>query len=155
MKNLSIQPLWHQIIIEDSQALPGTSVHNLIKTILKAVDLQYIITANLEGAGTYYLEEQLKGHTGKINEFLNVVTSVKQFDWGDFYLFRKPPTETNNYNTKEYEKVIPQTDVTIRAVDDTYLYVYTQDPLVIKHIKDFFEIESDKVATIYDLDFPD
>ena len=93
----------------------------------------------------------------KLEDFLEIVLFVKQFDWGDFFLFRDYPNNWINDPQMLYPEVIAQTDTTIRAVDDTYIYVYTHEKnrKILNIIKDNYEIESIKTDVLENLDYPE
>lgn len=54
-----------------------------------------------------------------------------------------------------YPFVISQSDTTVRAVDDTYIYIYTPFEEIVKLLKDNFQIESEKDGLLEDLDYPE
>lgn len=154
MMNLQDDILWEQLVIVDPQALPGSTLSKVIKSIIKCIQLTYVISANIEGAGTSLLErEQAKVLT--IEDFLNKLLQVIQFDWGDFYLFKLKPENPNTFLSKDYENLLPKAEVTLRAIDDTYLYIYTKNITIINQIKIEYELESSRTASIVNLDFPD
>ncbi len=154
VSNFHLNPEWILITIVDPKNLPGESILTLIKLLLKVVKYEFVILDYIYGAGILPLIEK-ENNVITINELMNMLPEVKQFDWGDFFLFKEYPKHWNN-NTKElYPYVIAQTDTTIRAVDDGYIYVYTPYPIVADIIKKKYEIESLKIDMLEKLDYPD
>ena len=85
---------------------------------------------------------------------MKVLPDIRQFEWGDFFLFKDYPKNWNNSNDIPYPKVIIQTDTTIRAVDNQYIYIYTPFIEIIQIIKENCQIESEKTDSLENLDFP-
>jgi hypothetical protein len=57
-------------------------------------------------------------------EVLNYAKSVGQFDWGTFFFFRQPVPDTTV--NQEFDALFAEAELTVRAVDDTYFYIYSQ-----------------------------
>ena len=150
---------WTLITIEDPAYLPGKSFFDLMQILLSHVKFNYVVMDNLDGA-------PIKNKTWpnitineniilNINEFLDILLNVKQFDWGDFYLFEEYPIYWENEDTfSNYPKLIIQTDITIRAVDDYYMCIYAKYKIIIDEIKKNYKIESIKTAPLNELDYP-
>ena len=61
-----------------------------------------------------------------IDDFLRLVKLVKQFDWADFYLLSDEQVASGfTYSRRAYQDLIPQSEFLVRAVDDTYVYVFS------------------------------
>lgn len=121
---------WYMISIFDSRALPGQSVYNVVNILLKLLNIQFVALSDLEGAGITSLAREDQTPIIPINEFLKQVIFVKQFDWGDFFLFSAFPDSWQTIEKKSYPEIIYLTETTVRGVDDTYLSIYI--PPVIK-----------------------
>lgn len=159
---------WTQIVIRDPQALPGKSIYDLIDIISRAKKISHVIVYNLEGAGTILLPKDLNTPVLSLDEFMKRVSLVTQFDWGDFFLFNHDPS-CESYSDKGFEEIIPCTETTVKAVDDTYLYVYTSKPEIISAIQDKYSfksmqtgdksevsyIESMQSSKLIELEYPD
>jgi hypothetical protein len=89
-----------------------------------------------------------------IKDLLKVLNDVEQFDWGDFFLFKEYPNQWNNPGEEPYPYVVAQSDTTVRAIDDTYIYIYTPYPEIVKAIQENYLLESIKSDTLDNLDYP-
>lgn len=147
---------WKQISIEDPLGLPGASICNVIKIIATLLDIKYVLLSDLSGPGTIIFENKLGSNTQviEINDFLKKVVDVVQFDWGNFFLFKIYPEKWKTYVISKYEDAIIQTDTTVRAIDDTYIYIYTPYDEVVSLIEKKYSIETLKAGQPKDLDFP-
>lgn len=64
-----------------------------------------------------------------VSDFLHEVEHVRQFDWGDFYLLSAAQAARGfTYIKRGYSSLIPVSEYLVRAVDDTYVYVFTIRP---------------------------
>lgn len=157
INNLEKNISWHQIIIEDDKALPGISIKSLLEHILRTVNFKYVILNDIEGAANDGLILSLQEKEGIIidmYEILKVLPAIIQFDWGDFFLFESYPKNWDSSNLKLYPPMITQTNTTVRAVDDTYMYVYTPYTDVLNVLKENYEIESIRTDSLDNLDYP-
>jgi len=145
---------WHMIVIYDLLSLPGQSVYNVINILLKLLNIQFVALSDLEGAGTAILARETQTSLIPINEFLKQVIFVEQFDWGDFFLFSAVPNSWQELEKKSYPELIALTETTLRAVDDTYIYMYTPYDEVVQLIKENYTIEEIKKGKLEDLDYP-
>ena len=85
---------WTQIVIDDPLFLPGNSIVNLIKLLLKTCSFKYIILDEIYGITEAIVN--LEHHENiplQIDEkIFSWINAVKQFDWGDFFLFEDFPS---------------------------------------------------------------
>lgn len=150
---------WYEIVIDDApRFLPGKSLYNLIDLITDPGNLNYIITDDIEGRMVAYCQENMRSAI-KISEMLPQLKTVVQFDWGDFYMYKNYPEnwefpEDLPTRHAEYRQLIKDTDVTVRAVDDQYMYIYTRDENLVKLISDHYITESIKFAPLESYLFP-
>lgn len=150
-KNMKID-MWYLAIIKDSGELSGKSIFKLLNIIQQIEIFEYVILNDINGAGIAELSE----NENKLLLLANIIKSVEkvvQFDWGDFFLFKNPPEVWNNED-KSYDKLIATTDTTIRAIDDTYIYVYTQSEKILNILKKKYAVESVFLDFIENLEFP-
>jgi hypothetical protein len=54
---------------------------------------------------------------------VDTARSIAQFDWATFFFFPHPPSE--GVVTYQFEDLFAHAELVIRAVDDTYFYVYS------------------------------
>lgn len=154
MENLLTSQLkWGLVIIPDPNNLPGKSISNIIHLILDSINFKFAIVDDLIGAKISDLVER-ENTIMKINDLLEVACDVVQFEWGDFFLFKEYPNQWNNSTLLGYPEIIIQTDTTVRAVDNGYIYVYTPYMEIIEMIKKNYPIESIKIDSLWNLDYP-
>ena len=64
----------------------------------------------------------------RLDDFLREVDHVTQFDWGDFYLLSEAQVAKGfKYRRRGYQRLIPESKYLVRAVDDTYVYVFSAE----------------------------
>ena len=114
---------WYLLSIEDKKGLPGNSILEILQHVLHVIQFKYVIIEYLSGAVINSLI-QYENQPMELEIILDLLPNVKQFDWGDFFLFREYPMSWENNKKTPYHKVISQTETTIRAIDDTYIYIY-------------------------------
>ena len=148
---------WCLITIDDPDFLSGKSIFNVVQLILKYMKINYVIINDVDGSGKDWLISNLQKNQNsilKIDDFLNILCEVNQFDWGDFFLFKEYPKDCSFSQEKSYSYVIAQTDVTIRAVDNQYIYIYTPYEEIIEAVKNKYTIESLRLDSLENLDYP-
>jgi len=143
---------WFMAVIRDPFDLAGQSVFEILSIIKKLMDPHFVLISDLEGAGITTLNS--KEPILFNDEFLKNILSVKQFDWADFFLFNDFPVFWQTLAGKTYAEIISLTSTTIRAVDDTYIYIYTPSDTLVKLIKDNYLVEEIKKGMLVDLDYP-
>jgi hypothetical protein len=145
---------WHLITIEDPEALPGKNIFNIIQQLMSIVEFRFAILNDINGARISSLIEK-ENTVLKIGDVLSMLCEVVQFDWGDFFLFKNYPENWNHpEGINNYPKLITQTDTTVRAIDDTYIYIYTPYQEIVNMVKEKYIIESLKTDILENLDYP-
>lgn len=144
---------WYLVTIIDPEGLPGKNINNIIQVLMEKIRFKNVILSEIEGAGIYNLSKQ-ENQILDINIFLNMLSDVKQFDWGDFYLFQDYPHHWDYTNGLNYPQIISQTDTTIRAIDDTYIYIYTPYIDLVNVLKDKFTIENMYFKPLEQMPYP-
>lgn len=145
--------LWYEVVIDDApRCLPGKSIHDLIELIMTPGELTYVVTDDIEGGMTAYFQE-IMHEPMKISEILPHFATVVQFDWGDFFLSKNYPffweeTPFELIRKLGYPELISKADLTIRAVDDQYMYLYTRDESLVRTVADAYVTESIKYASL-------
>lgn len=146
---------WTLITIDDPAFLAGTSISEIIGILLQVIDFKFIILNDIQGAAeaAALLEEQ-ENQVMLLSDFLKIVSNVVQFDWGDFFLFQEFPNSWKKVKEASYPYAVAQTDTTIRAVDDQYIYVYTSHQRIVEIINKNYKIESIQTDILENLDYP-
>lgn len=116
--------------------------------------MQFVVLSDLEGAGITNLIKDDEILVIHIDEFLKRICTVEQFDWGDFFLFNFFPSNWKTFKTRSYPEIISLTETTIRAIDDSYIYIYTPHDEIIKLIKDNYSLQEIKKGSLEILDYP-
>lgn len=145
---------WYLITICDPLFLPGKSIFNITNLILKALTVRFVLMSDLQGAGVSHLIKDTDPPFLPIDEFLTRVGFVDQFDWGDFFLFSDCPKEWQIFDKKPYPEIIAHTETTIRAIDDSYIYVYTPKFEIAQLIKENYIIEKIVQENLVNLEYP-
>jgi hypothetical protein len=158
MFNIVPYARWTLVIIDDPKCLPGKSIYDAIQILITIIKFKFIILDDIEGCGRDWLISSFKEKENtitKIEDLLGEICDVKQFDWGDFFLFEQYPAHWENSKRTFYRDRISLTDTTIRAIDDQYIYVYTPCNEVVSLLKEHYLIESIKNDTLDNLDYPE
>jgi hypothetical protein len=148
---------WYQVEIRDDSALSGASLVRLLETLLTVVPAQTVAVRGAEGAGpdfaSVFPSDRIVPFD--IDAFKRVASQVVQFDWGDFLLAKHADELTNIPADAAHEALLPRALATIRAVDDTYFYVYTTDPDTVAVLTRAFPSAKVHTASLDRLDYPD
>ncbi len=154
MNELNTFPLWHLIIIDDPEGLPGKTIFNVLQLLHEIIHYKFVVLHDINGAYVAPLVRQ-EGKIIKIQSIFNNIQNVKQFDWGDFFLFKEYPKHWEKIEgCIYYPNFIIKSDTTIRAVDDTYVYIYTPYAEIIKIMGNNFKIDAIKNDYLDNLDYP-
>lgn len=146
--------IWFLVVIEDPNSLPGTSIYKIIRLLQKLLNIKYVGLSDLEGAGINNLVKKDEQPLIEIELFLKRVQSVEQFDWGDFFLFSSPPNDGQPFTQKTYPEMISLTETTIRAIDDSYIYIYTPNESINYLIQKNYQVEEVKAGKLEELEYP-
>ncbi len=147
---------WTLCTIDDPNFLPGKSIYDMIEVCLKGEDFHYIILNQIYGISEAIANlEKQENKVLKIQDIKSNLCEVKQFDWGDFFLFSKYPENwVCPTEIIYYPDLIAKTDTAIRAIDDQYIYVYTPYENIVSEIKNKYQVESIKTDILENLDYP-
>lgn len=157
--NIPKNSLWHLITIDDApRFLLGESIYCALKLIQEVEEIKFVILNYIEGAGKEKLIHSLQNQKNQITDIKDLMEKffdVSHVEWGDFFLFKEYPKEWENLEDEEYPNAISLTDVTLRAVDNQYMYIYTRSERVVEALKSQYTIESVKNDLLENLDYPD
>jgi hypothetical protein len=154
INDLKKESKWNLIVIDDPTFLSGETFFNLIHLILEVVNFKFTILDYIDGSKVSPLIEK-ENDIIKVEDLLEILPSVQQFDWGDFFFFENYPTNWDNSKKELYPYVICQTSTTLRAVDSQYIYIYTPSLQIMNLIKENYNIESVKIGLLNELDYPE
>lgn len=103
----------------------GATGDNLLR-ILAALDVSSrtsdVIVADVECNGDRSWIQPSPFRTS-VQRLFEYAARVGQFDWGTFFFFRE--TTQTDIARSSFQSLFLQADITVRAVDDTYFYVYS------------------------------
>ena len=149
---------WTLITIDDPTFLSSESLIHIFTLLKKKIEFKFVIINDINGTGKDWvissLQKKENNTVFEIKEFLNILEDIKQLEWGDFFLFQEFPNWEKSEEITYYPRLIAQTDTTIRAVDNQYIYVYTPCQEIVKIVKENYEIESLKIGLLENLDYP-
>lgn len=156
MEHNLLKENWTLITIDDPDFLSGNSLFQLIQLMLFATQFKFVIIYEIYGNTEAIANLEKKENTiMKIEDLLKDIRNVKQFDWGDFFLFRECPEKWEILERMpSYPDLIIQANTTLRAVDDQYMYIYTKDKNIINVIKENYKIESITIDNLENLPHP-
>jgi len=154
-----IENKWSLIIIDDApNFLQGKSLCEILKLLSTTAKFNFVVWNHIDGSGADWLISALQIQSNKImkiDEFLKIISDIKQIDWGDFFLFKDYPNFWRNPKGELYPYVIAQPETTVRAVDNQYFYIYTRYQEVVNVIQNHYKIESIKIGSLEELDYPE
>lgn len=157
IKNNFFEFNWHLVTIEDPSFLTGPSIFDMIQFMLRHVKVKFIIFDDMLGAAQnglmVFLHEE-EGEIFNLKEFSDILCKVQQFEWGNFFLFKEYPDSCDS-TKKTYLKSIKEADITIRAVDGQYFYIYTPHGEIVEALTNQYTIESVKTSSLEHLDYPE
>lgn len=160
IEDLSTDYYWYLVTIDD-RFLTGNSIVKMLKLIQEVEKSKYLIQDNILGFSEKGVMESLTDNVDKIyklESIFGIIDKIDHLEWGDFFLFKDYPSNWKNPRGEVfplYPYVIAQSDITLRAVDDQYMYIYTQSRNFIEVVKSHYAIESIKLDLLEKLDFPD
>ena len=103
---------WTLITIDDSKFVSGESICNVIQLVIKAIKIKFITLFEIYGTSTEVaMLEKLENKIIGISDLMKMIYEVKQFDWGDFYLFKDFPEKWDNPKDESYPYVIAQSAI--------------------------------------------
>lgn len=149
---------WTLLILKPNDGASGSAILKIILTLIKIIPYQFVILDYIFGATRDDLIaklQELENQPLYLNDLLKVLDQVIQFDWADFFLFEEKPVNWSGEQDILYPPLVSETDTTIRAIDGTYVYVYTQYGAIIDAIKKKYKVESITSDLLENLSFPE
>ncbi len=155
--SLSQKSNWNLITIDDPAFLQGQSIFDVLQLLLTCHKFKYVILYDIMGFAQNSLMAILKNKEDvvlRLEEIMESISDVRQFEWGDFFLFEEYPTKWDNPQDRLYPHLVEQSDTTVRAVDNQYIYIYTQSKVIVDALKKKYEVESIITMPLALLDYP-
>lgn len=149
---------WSLTIINDPGFLSSETVVAILKSLSDNLDLKFLIMDFISGSGDNYIIPELQGISKKklvLDEAIPMLLSVNHFEWGDFFLFKNNPMIWEESENSKYPDLIAQTDITVRAVDGQYIYIYSPNDGFIEDLKDKYHIELFEKGFLDDFEYPE
>jgi hypothetical protein len=129
--------VWYEVVVPDPSSLSGNFVGSFLLFVSDYLGANKIVLDDLTGAGVRKLLESYTHTVVEIREIIELINEAVQFDWCNFLLFDNCgfiPEEN-----QEYPEFIAKTVLTVRAIDDTELHVYTRSNRLVAEIKAKYE----------------
>lgn len=146
--------MWFLVVIHEPKFLTGDGILKVFETLLQGIKFSSVIFDDITGGeGTWVLENKEDVPINE-KEFFELIAKVKNFQWGDFLFFKERPENWEHPAYPGDPYVTVTTEMTIRAVNGEYLYIYTRYEEVLNIIKENYRIESIKLASLKLLDYP-
>jgi hypothetical protein len=147
---------WWQIVIEDESALSGESLIRLLKLVSPNIEVHFVAVDDIEGGGAGISRLMNNGAplVLSLQAVLDSAESVVQFDWGDFFLFQNKEQALQVLPGEPYSDSVCKALVTVRAVDDTYFYVYTRSQDLVEAILEKYSEAEVWKSPLKKLEFP-
>jgi len=157
-QNLPTDCYWYLITIEDKPPrLSGETFFNMLKLFQETEQIKFVTFeyADVLGKDTVSFFHENTNIIYTIEFMLELAGNIEHLEWGDFYLFKEYPNDWDNHKGWDYPDIVALTDTTFRAIDDCYMDIYTQSKQLVYAIKSRFEIKSEKLDLLENLDFPE
>lgn len=127
--------LWWEIIVVDPDFLSGESVRAMLPIAIDYFKADYVVVI-----GEKWLIECLSTPTTtsyhrivlSVDELIRLLQAIVQVDWGDFYFCTKESECAAITLEMPVDVSIGKSVFTARAVDNGWMYFYTQDSLIIE-----------------------
>jgi hypothetical protein len=133
----------YEIIVIPDDGTTGQNLIRLINTLALASRLSNVVVLDVECNGNRTWAQQ-PPFLSTTQEVMNYAQAVGQFDWATFFFF--PPAETPASDEHQFETLFAKAHVTIRAVDDTYFYVYSPIADDATLLSKVFPLESNRTS---------
>ena len=143
------------VSLDDPEAIPGISIKKVIESFLNSLSTRYVFLIDVEGAGSYNMLQDEEFPLLPISKLLDYLPQVSQFNWVDFYFLKTFITEYEDFLKLDHYEKIAASETTVRAIDQSYIYVYTPYKEVAERVKTCgFKIDSIKEGELTSLDYP-
>lgn len=153
--NKEYENKYWQIEIADETSLSGMAMARLIEFLSIETGSSFLFLRAVEGGGARISEVSSEnGETVYVEDFLSIAKEITQFDWGDFYLCVNEDEASRIQEVTEYPQSLRLCEVLVRAVDDTYFYIYGKDERLKLHIIKRNTKAKVKLGSPESLDFP-
>jgi hypothetical protein len=139
--------------VSDPCAVPGTSVANVVRALVGDGLGYAAVLGAVEGAGIP-LDWLIDGTAVDVPMLLSRLGSVKQFDWADLYLVSSRQDLSGfRYRRRAYADLLLKCDCLVRAIDSSYVYVFSEVRSIAEMASLAIECESlqyeDRIAFTY------
>jgi hypothetical protein len=127
---------WYEIVVPDPNpnSLNGQFVAPLLSFVSNILDTRVIVLDDLEGAGIDRLVEMTLNKVVSLDQVIDLIENVTQFDWCNFLFFSSEGIVPGK--DQSYPDFISNTIATVRAVDDTEIHLYTQNINLVNKIQE-------------------
>jgi hypothetical protein len=148
----SSDPIWHQMIVSDSEGLSGASVVAFVEPIIRKLGATAVVTSDLVGACPGL--QDYEGRVLSADDFLAKARSATQYDWAFFFLYIRTPIPSEESLGNEREEML-RANLTIRLADDYYFYVDSRHQKLMSDLRRMHADADYKASKFAELDIPD
>jgi hypothetical protein len=117
----------YEIILSPSDGSSGASLIKLIAALDLPARLPVVVISDIECNGDRRWAEQLP-FASRVDELMEYAEAVSQFDWATFFFFPAMPYDCH-ISERQFDELFEDAEAVIRAVDDTWFYVYSPDEM--------------------------
>ncbi len=151
---------WHLVILKPEGGSTGGAVLKVMQLVLSIMKFKFVIMDDIVGLTKDDLitRMQKQQHTPiYLKDLLEILDQVILFDWADFFLFEEPPSQWRGEEDILYPPLVAETDTIIRAVDNTYIYVYTPYQTIVDKLVHDVNVDIESIVTdnLENLSFPE
>lgn len=148
--------MW-QFVVEDESELSGDSLREILTAILEVLGPMIIRVGDIEGAGkgiTRLRTAESREQVLTSREVINIADEVVQIDWGDFFFFDSQRAAKTLPLEEKYSVAALRARLLLRAVDDSYYYLYGREERLLTHLRRIYPAGKLKRGDLDDFDFP-
>jgi hypothetical protein len=145
---------WSEFVVRQQQGMSGSCVREMIGFVSGLVGADLLYVTEVDGAlvGELPTEQFTPG-----GSFMQLCSTVKQFDWADIYL-TKGTEHISDFArlqmSASYAEKIERTLATIRVVDTEYFYLYLRDDAARQCIDRFNLLAPPSTGNLTEFNYP-
>lgn len=145
---------YRQIIIEDPECISGKSLSRLLGLLSINIAARYVVVDSVTSTSNDEILKQYDYTTLPVDELLSILDSITQIEWGDFYLYKTKEKADLYVAGLSYNEKIASCAALVRAIDNTYFYIYIKENVNVDGINLEYKINDQKILETGKLEFP-
>jgi hypothetical protein len=120
-----------------------------VSKIIARFGVHWVQWNDVDGAGLAKRNNELLPAA----EFLDLVIQASQYDWAFFFMFVEKPAHSTLFESDDKEK-LARADITVRLVDDTFVFVYSRSDEVARQIQSWYPAAAQSQVKLENLKIP-